>query len=112
MAIVASYGPYQTKGASTDVSRHQGKYMDVYWLTGTDVVLVDEGVEGRHGFEAIALGGGAARGAGWNGPGLKVVILGEDAEGPSVGAVLVALVPNTLAASHDGCGPFVWMLFL
>merc|ERR1719221_497106 len=27
---------------------------------GTDVVLVDEGAEGRHGFEAIALGGGAA----------------------------------------------------
>ena len=27
---------------------------------GTDVVLVDEGAEGGHGFEAIALGGGAA----------------------------------------------------
>ena len=79
---------------------------------GTDVVLVDEGAEGgRHGFEAIALGGGAARGAGSNGPGLEVVILGEDAEGPPVGAVLVAFVPTALASSHDGCGPFVSVLF-
>merc|ERR1719291_244880 len=45
------------------------------------------------------------------GPGLEVVILGEDAEGPSVSAVLVALVPAALAASHDGCSPFVSVLF-
>ena len=46
-----------------------------------------------------------------NGPGLKVLILGKDAEGPPVDTVLAALVPVALAASYDRSGPFVWVLF-